>query len=131
MNWTLVAEVLGYISVLAGAIVFLGAGIGLVRFRDLYMRSSALATASSLGLIFIITGAFLLHPEWQALPKVILAGVFQLASSAIGSMAIARAGFLSGAEPSTLTRFSQVEFLYPDRDDVGTRGRSDDGRSQR
>lgn len=129
MNWTLVADVLGYISVLAGAVVFLGAGIGLVRFRDLYMRSSALATASSLGLIFIITGAFLLHPEWQALPKVILAAVFQLASSAIGSMAIARAGFLSGAEPSTLTRFSQIEFLYPDRDDIGA-GRSDDGRAE-
>lgn len=130
MTWTLAADILGYVSVLTGALVFLGAAIGLVRFQDLYMRSSALATASSLGLIFIIVGAFLLHPEWEALPKAILAAVFQLASSAIGAIAIARAGFLSGARPSELTRFSQIEFLYPDRDDNGV-GRADDERAGR
>ena len=128
MTWTLFADIVGYVSVLSGALVFLGAGIGLVRFDDLYMRSSALATASSLGLIFIIIGAFLLHPEWQSLPKAILAAIFQLASSAIGAIAIARAGFLSGARPSKLTRFSQLEFHYPDRDHTGA-GRADDGRA--
>lgn len=113
MSMDLIADVLGYGSVIVGAFVFLGAAVGLVRFADLYMRSSAVATAAGLGIIFIIVGAFLLHPEWSATPKVIIAVLLQLASSAVGSMAIARAGFLSGAPISDMTRYSEIGPLEP------------------
>lgn len=118
MNWELIATVLGSVSVLAGSVVFLGGAIGLLRFPDLYVRSSAIGAAAGLGLVFVIVGAFLLHPTWDAAPKVAVAAVLQFASSAIGAMSIARAGFLSGAAPTTATRYSQVEFIgdTPDRD---------------
>lgn len=111
LNWSLVAEVLGSLSVLAGAVVFLGAAVGLLRFPDLYVRSSAIGAAAGLGVVMVITGAFLLHPAWSDLPKVVIAAVLQLASAAVGSMAIARAGFLAGASPTPRTRYSQIEFL--------------------
>lgn len=110
MNWELVATVLGSVSVLVGAVVFLGGAIGLLRFPDLYVRSSAIGAAAGLGLVFVIAGAFLLHPTWEAAPKVAVAAILQFASSAIGAMYIARAGLLSGAAPTTATRYSQIEF---------------------
>ncbi|MBB1031381.1 monovalent cation/H(+) antiporter subunit G [Dietzia sp. SLG310A2-38A2] len=110
MSWDLLATVLGSVSVLAGSVVFLGGAIGLLRFPDLYVRSSAIGAAAGLGLVFVIVGAFLLHPTWEAAPKVVVAAILQFASSAIGAMAIARSGFLSGAAPTTATRYSQIEF---------------------
>ncbi|GAA1054006.1 multicomponent Na+:H+ antiporter subunit G [Dietzia sp. 2505] len=110
MSWDLLATVLGSVSVLVGSVVFLGGAIGLLRFPDLYVRSSAIGAAAGLGLVFVIAGAFLLHPSWEAAPKVAVAAVLQFASSAIGAMAIARSGFLSGAAPTTATRYSQIEF---------------------
>lgn len=122
MNWTLIAEVLGSVSVLAGAVVFLGAAIGLVRFPDLYVRSSAVGAAAGLGVVFVIVGVFLLHPSWEGAPKVLVAVILQLASSAIGSMSIARAGFMSGAEPTSRTLYSQVEFVSRDSADHSEEG---------
>lgn len=109
MSWELVATVLGSVSILAGSVVFLGGAVGLLRFPDLYVRSSAIGAAAGLGLVFVIAGAFLLHPSWEAAPKVAVAAVLQFASSAIGAMYIARAGFLSGAAPTSATRYSQIE----------------------
>lgn len=111
MSWELAATILGSISVIVGSVVFLGAAIGLLRFPDLYVRSSAIGAAAGLGLVFVLVGAFLLHPTWEAAPKVVVAAILQFASSAIGAMSIARSGFLSGAAPTPATRYSQVEFI--------------------
>ena len=116
MSWELVATVLGSVSVIAGSVVFLGGAVGLLRFPDLYVRSSAIGAAAGLGLVFVIVGAFLMHPSWEAAPKVVVAAILQFASSAIGAMSIARSGFLSGAAPTSATRYSQVEFLSDDPD---------------
>ena len=122
-NWATVAEVLGAVSVLAGAVVFLGAAVGLLRFPDLYVRSSAVGTAAGLGVVLVLTGAFLLHPAWSDLPKVLVAVVLQLASAAVGSMAIARAGFLAGAAPTTATVYSQIDFEGEVSPDAGEEDR--------
>lgn len=114
MSWETVATVLGSVSVLVGAVVFLGASIGLLRFPDLYVRSSATGTAAGLGVVFVFVGAFLLHPSWSDAPKVVLAVILQFASSAIGAMAIARSGFLSGAAPTPESWYSGTEFTGRD-----------------
>lgn len=110
MSWELVATVLGSVSLLVGSVVFLGGAVGLLRFPDLYVRTSAIGAAAGLGLVFVIVGAFLLHPTWDAAPKLAVAALLQFASSAIGAMYIARAGFLSGAAPTTATLYSQIRF---------------------
>lgn len=115
MNWDLVATILGSVSVIVGSVVFLGGAVGLLRFPDLYVRSSAIGAAAGLGVVFVIVGAFLLHPSWEAAPKLVVAVVLQFASSAIGAMSIARSGFLSGAAPTPATRYSEAEFILGDR----------------
>ena len=125
MTWSTAATALGSVSVLVGALVFLSAAIGLLRFPDLYVRSSATGTAAGLGVVFVFVGAFLLHPSWSDTPKVILAVILQFASSAVGAMAIARSGFLSGAAPTPTSWYSGVEFTDAQPDphhDDGQRG---------
>lgn len=123
MTWETVVTVLGSVSVLLGALVFLGAAIGLMRFPDLYVRSSATGTAAGLGVVFVFVGAFLLHPSGADAPKVILAVILQFISSAVGAMAIARAGLLSGATPTSKSWYSGAEFT--DHDGNGATGGTD------
>ena len=110
MSWELVATILGSVSIMTGSVVFLGGAVGLLRFPDLYVRTAAIGAAAGLGLVVVIVGGFLLHPTWDAAPKLAVAALLQFASSAIGAMAIARSGFLSGAAPTSATRYSQIGF---------------------
>lgn len=90
-------DVLGQIVVVLGALVFLSAGAGLVRLRDVYARSSAIATAAGLGVSLILVGVFLMNPSWSNAGKLAVAIVLQLVTSAVGSMAIARSAYLTGS----------------------------------
>lgn len=89
-------EVLGQVLVLFGAAIFVAAAIGLHRLTDPYMRTSAVATAAGLGVAFIAAGAALIDPSLSTTIKVVIAIALQLATSAVGGMAIARAAVMSG-----------------------------------
>lgn len=90
-------SILGQFLMVVGAGMFATAALGLIRLPDLYTRSSAVATAAGAGISLLITGVFLLIPGWENLIKLIAAVVLQLITSAVGSMAIARAGYLVGS----------------------------------
>lgn len=90
-------SILGQVLMVAGAGLFATAALGLVRLPDLYTRSSAVATAAGAGISLLITGVFLLTPGWGNLIKLAAAVLLQLITSAVGSMAIARAGYLVGS----------------------------------
>lgn len=87
--------ILGQVLIVAGGLVFLTAALGLVRFPDPFTRVSAVGTASGIGIVFVVVGAFLLQPQWGDSVKVLAIVFLQLATSAIGSMAIARAAFVT------------------------------------
>ncbi len=91
-----VLTLLGNIAVLAGAAIFVLAAVGLLRFRDVYARISAVATAGGLGVVFICGGAALLQPATDTFVKVIIAIVLQLLISAVGAIVISRAAVRSG-----------------------------------
>lgn len=96
MSTSAVAAI-GQVAVVLGALVFSTAGLGLLRLRDVYARSSAIATAAGLGVSLILIGVYLLDPTPGNTVKLIVAIVLQLATSAIGSMAIARSAYLTGS----------------------------------
>lgn len=91
----MVLEIIGQACTVLGAAIFVTAAVGLYRLPDPYTRSSAVATAAGLGVAFIVAGAALIHPEPSKTVKVVIAIALQLATSAVGSMAIARAAVLS------------------------------------
>lgn len=96
-------DIVGQILVLLGAAIFVAAAIGLHRFTDPYMRASAVGTAAGLGVAFVVAGAAFMDPSLSTTIKVIIAIALQLATSAIGSMTIARAAVMSGHRFSDAT----------------------------
>ncbi|WP_293787595.1 monovalent cation/H(+) antiporter subunit G [uncultured Aeromicrobium sp.] len=93
MSWY---EILGQVLTVVGAVIFVLAGVGLLRLRDPYMRISAVATASGLGVAFVVGGTALVDPHLDDLLKVIIAIALQLTTSVIGGIAIGRAAVMSG-----------------------------------
>lgn len=91
-----ILTVLGDVLIMAGALVFATAALGVARFRDAYMRVSAVGSAGGLGIVFVVTGALLLQPSVSNVVKVVLIITIHLITSAVGTMAIARSAYLTG-----------------------------------
>ncbi|MEI2776169.1 MAG: monovalent cation/H(+) antiporter subunit G [Tetrasphaera sp.] len=126
MSGSGVLDVMGQVLVVLGGLVFLAAGVGLVRLRDVYARSSATATAAGTGISLVLVGVFLLHPSWPGAGKLVAAVLLQLATSAVGSMAVARAAYLVGTPMHTASDTARPDDLaHPHTADDA--GRSDHG----
>lgn len=89
-------DIAGTVLAILGALVFATAALGVLRFPDAYMRVSSVGTAGGLGIMLVITGALLMQPSISNLIKVLLILIIHLLSSAVGTMAIARAAHLTG-----------------------------------
>ena len=88
-------SLLGNITIVIGALVFATAALGVLRFPDPYMRVSAVGTAAGVGIVLVVTGALMLQPSIPNVVKVVLIIVVHLASSAVGTMAIARSTYIT------------------------------------
>lgn len=108
-----VLTVIACALIFAGVVVFAGAGLGLIRFHDPYMRASAVGTAAGLGIALITIGAALTMPSTANLVKAGLAVVLQLATSAVGTTIIARAAVNSGHDFSPSTDLSHAQQIDP------------------
>lgn len=95
MTLTDVALVAGQVLVVVGGLVFVTAALGLVKFPDPYTRISAVGTAGGAGIVLVVVGALLVQPTVPDLVKVLAVVLLQLATSAVGSMVIARGAYRS------------------------------------
>ncbi|WP_067605777.1 monovalent cation/H(+) antiporter subunit G [Enteractinococcus helveticum] len=98
MDLSAIADVIGNVMAVVGVLVISLAAVGLFRFTDTYQRISAVGTAAGVGITLIVAGVFLIEPTWGNLIKVIIIIFLQLATSSIGTMAIARAAYLTGTK---------------------------------
>lgn len=116
-----IPELLSTVLIVLGSLVFATAALGIVRFPDPYTRISAVGTAAGLGILLVVFGAFLRQPSVTTFLLVLLIIVLQLATAAIGSMAIARSAYLSGVP---LRRRSYDELATAGRDAAEEEGAS-------
>ena len=58
------AELIGSLLVLAGAVFHLSAGLGILRMPDVYTRMQAGTKASTLGNTLVLGGIGFFHPDW-------------------------------------------------------------------
>jgi multicomponent Na+:H+ antiporter subunit G len=97
------------ILLIVGAFFSLAATIGLLRFPDIYMRLHAAAKAGPVGaglvLLAIAVSAFDLPIALRALAGI----VFLLLTSPISAHLLARAAYLAGTVPDTLTKVNDLE----------------------
>lgn len=99
----MIATVVGSAFLILGAVIIASAAVGLVKLPDLYTRTSAIGTAAGLGVALMIVGVVVIDFSWLNLLKGIIAVTAQLLTSAIGSFALARAGYLTGSRPAAIT----------------------------
>jgi multicomponent Na+:H+ antiporter subunit G len=103
MTAELIVTFSGSALLILGAFIIASAAIGLIKLPDLYTRTSAIGTAAGLGVALIIVGVVVLDFSILNLVKGVIAIIAQLLTSAIGSFALARAGYLTGSRPVRTT----------------------------
>jgi multicomponent Na+:H+ antiporter subunit G len=89
-----VAELIGSILILLGAIFLFSAGLGMLRMPDVYTRIQAGTKASTLGNMLVLAGIAFYHPGWTL--KLVIVIYFVLMTNPISSHALARAAHAIG-----------------------------------
>ena len=93
---TAVADWLGGACLLAGALLSLAAGIGVLRFPDVLDRMHAATKPQVLGVLLLLLGLALRLRTPTDLGMIALVGVFQLATAPVAAQMIGRAAYRSG-----------------------------------
>lgn len=104
-----ITAVIGFILIFGGTFVIFIAAVGLLRFKDIYLQVSAVGTAAGLGVAAIILGALVIDFSWLNAVKAAIAIPAQLLTGAVGTMALARAGYLTGSKPVAETTPDELE----------------------
>lgn len=113
-------ENVGTAVMFIGTLVFLVGAVGVTRLPDVYSRLSAVTISGALGTGLVIIGLFLHQPSVGNALKLGLALLIQLATTAVGGAAMARAGYLIGVPRNKNTRFDDLA-VEEERDAPGDR----------
>ena len=84
---------IGEAVILLGCVLTLLAGIGGLRFHDVFERMHALTKASSAGLILVLVGAALLLPNINDVTSLALAAILQVLTLPVGANLISSAAY--------------------------------------
>ena len=81
------------VLLIAGALMSLGAAIGLLRFPDLMSRMHAATKPQVLGLFLVLAAIGLQMREWWVWPILAVAWIFQLLTVPVSAHMVGRAGY--------------------------------------
>lgn len=81
------------ICMVSGALLSVAAGIGLLRFTDLFSRMHAATKPQVLGLFLMLLSVALHIRAFSAVPLLLLAWLFQLLTAPVTAHMIGRAGY--------------------------------------
>lgn len=93
MSGTDVINVVASLLLIAGAILFAIAAVGLHRFNDLYGRMHAATKPATLGLLLILAAAALRVDSVGDIGKLALIGLFQLATAPVAAHLLGRSAY--------------------------------------
>ena len=115
-------ELIGSISIVAGALFLFSAGVGVLRMPDTYNRIQTGTKASTLGTILVLAGLAFLHPGWAL--KLVVLIFFVMLTNPVSSHALARASHAVGIHETDATVIDLLEEPNTDEDaatDTGVR----------
>jgi len=92
-TWNSVVDVLSGVALALGALLSLGAAVGMVRFPDLMSRMHAASKPQVLGLFLVLVALGLQMRSWVVWPVLLLAWLFQLLTVPISAHMVSRAGY--------------------------------------
>jgi multicomponent Na+:H+ antiporter subunit G len=100
----------------SGGIFCVIAGIGVLRFRDTYMRMHASTKAGTLGLALILVAVMLKAETWTEVVEAAFVFLFMIATAPIGSHLVGRAAFRTHQPKAPATQSDRgCEIFSPHR----------------
>jgi multicomponent Na+:H+ antiporter subunit G len=81
------------VFLVAGGVLCLVAGVGIVRLPDIYLRMHAATKAGTLGLGLICVATMLLAESWANVLEAMFVFLFMIASAPVGAHLIGRAAY--------------------------------------
>jgi multicomponent Na+:H+ antiporter subunit G len=96
VSFAAVLDLLAALCALAGALLSVAAGVGLVRFPDALSRLHAATKPQVLGLLFIVVAVALSSRNWSTLLALAPVVVFQMLTAPISAHMVGRAGYRTG-----------------------------------
>ena len=90
-------DVLSAALLLAGVALSVVAGVGLVRFPDVFSRMHAATKPATLGILLVGSGAALRVDEGSDALKILLVVAFQFVTAPVAAHMIGRAAYRTGA----------------------------------
>jgi len=124
-----VADAVAGVCLVAGALLSLAAGVGLLRFPDLLSRMHAVTKPQVLGLLLILVGSGLRLRMGAALTTLLLVGVFQLVTAPVAAQIVGRAAYRSGEFQAGLLVVDELARAVPPRGEPASDLRHGAGRS--
>ena len=92
----MVTDVVSSILLLGGVTLAVLAGLGLVRFPDVFSRMHAATKPATLGLLMVTIGAALQQEDRSNTTKLLLVAAFQFLTAPVAAHMIGRAAYRSG-----------------------------------
>jgi multicomponent Na+:H+ antiporter subunit G len=86
-------DLLSAVFMVVGAVLSLGAAIGLLRFPDLLSRMHAATKPQVLGLFLLLASIGLQMRTWWVWPVLVVAWIFQLLTVPVSAHMVGRAGY--------------------------------------
>jgi multicomponent Na+:H+ antiporter subunit G len=93
MSWGLVADIVGALLLLLGALLCFAAAVGLFRFPDVLSRMHAATKPQTLGLLCLVAGVALEVRQLSVLGLLFLAAVLQLLTAPVAAHMVGRTAY--------------------------------------
>ncbi|MET4095960.1 monovalent cation/H(+) antiporter subunit G [Arthrobacter sp. UYCu712] len=120
-----VIDAVSAVFMLVGALMSLGAAIGLLRFPDLMSRMHAATKPQVLGLFLLLCAVGLQMRTWWVWPVLVVAWIFQLLTVPVSAHMVGRAGYRTKHLHPELLSADELEAVVQQA--AGTSGFSDEG----
>lgn len=92
-----VLEVVASVLLLTGVLLAVVAGVGLVRFPDVFSRMHAATKPATLGMLLVVLGGVLVMDDPSNSAKLLLVAGFQFLTAPVAAHMIGRAAYSAGA----------------------------------
>ena len=117
-------DLLSAVFMVVGAVLSLGAAIGLLRFPDLLSRMHAATKPQVLGLFLLLAAIGLQMRTWWVWPVLVVAWIFQLLTVPVSAHMVGRAGYRTKHLHPELLSTDELEAVVQQA--AGKRGFTDD-----
>lgn len=84
-----------------GGLLVVISAIGLLRFKDTFMKLHASSVAETGGMLLMVSGMLLQCPHWLIAVKLLLMALLLMLTNPVASHALARAALYDGYKPGT------------------------------